>query len=154
PKVVLLPDNLFFVRSVPVAPDPALADESAQASDVAAQVELAIEAFAPFPLDGLYHGHYWVPGSDRALAFAAYRRRFTTDQTAEWNEAEVVLPTFAAVLGAKVEPATTAILANADGLTAVHWDGGPVPTAVWTRPVALDAPEEDRTKARDELLKR
>ena len=151
PRVALLPDALFFARPVPVAIDPALA-AAAQGAAVAEQIELALEAMAPFPLAQLYHGFYWVPGSDRALIFGAYRRRFTPEQTSAWAEAELVLPTFAVVLGAEVPPATTVVLSAPDGLTAVHWDGGRVPAAVAYRPVAPDATEEDRARARDELV--
>lgn len=147
PRVVLLPDGLFFIRAVPVGPqeDPL---------EVARQVELALESEAPFPLAQLYYGHYWVPGSPRALAFATYRRRLTPEQTAEWAGAGLVIPAFAAVLGGPVEPATTVILGTAEGLTAIHWPDGPVPSQARFHPLAPDATEEDRARARDELLRR
>src|SRR3954463_5404983 len=85
PKVVLLPDALFFSRAVPIA-------GGATAPEVAAQVELAIEAISPFPLPQLYYGWTWQPGADHAFAYAAYRRRFTSEQTATWTDAELVLP--------------------------------------------------------------
>src|SRR5580704_9999552 len=105
PRVVLLPDGLFFVRSIPV---PAAAD----ASGVAAEAALALEAASPFPPEQLYYGTFWVPGADRALIFAAYRRRITVEQTASWAGAELVIPAFAALLGGKVAPATTGVLAS------------------------------------------
>ena len=154
PRVVLLPDALFFVRAVPVSVDPA-ADALRQSAEAASQVELALEALAPFPVAQLYHGHHWVPGSDRALAFAAYRRRFTPEQSAEWADAELMLPAFACILGAEVTPATTVVLASPEGFTAVHWGvPGPVPTQVWFQSVPADAPEEDRAAARTALLRR
>lgn len=152
PRVILLSDALFFARPVPVAPDPAL-EAAGRAAAVAEQVDLALEAMAPFPLAHLYHGFFWVPGSDRALAFGAYRRRFTPEQTQAWAGAELVLPTFAAVLGADVPPATTVVLAAPEGLTAVHWDGGRVPAAVAYQPLARDATEEERGSARAGLLR-
>src|ERR1041384_3870408 len=103
PKVVLLPDGMFFTRTLPVA-------AGATAAEVAGQVELALEALSPFPLTQLYYGHFWKPGTDRAFAFAAYRRRFTTDQSTAWGSADLVLPTFASLFGAEVAPATTALL--------------------------------------------
>jgi hypothetical protein len=146
PKVALLPDGLFFVRAVPIA-------AGATASEAAAQAELALEAAAPFPLAQLFHGSYWLPGAERALVFAAYRRRFTAEQLAEWEGAELVLPAFAAVLGAPVEPATTLLLAAPEGLTAVHWETPGVPTQVRFEPLAPEATDEDRASAKECLLR-
>ena len=98
PRVALLSDALFFTRSVPVA-------KGATPAQAAAELELALEGISPFPLAQLYYGWFWVPGAERALVFASYRRRFTAEQTADWEQAELVLPTFAAVLGAEVDAA-------------------------------------------------
>src|SRR5262245_33866005 len=114
PKVALLPDALFFTRAVPIT-------AGATAAEAAAQIELALEAVSPFPLAQLYYGWFWQPGLEHAFVYAAYRRRFTSDQTAAWADAELVLPVSAALLGAAVSPASTMILATEDGLTAVHW---------------------------------
>lgn len=146
PKVVLLPDRLFFVRTVPIAP-------AATAAAAAEQAQLALEGLSPFPLPQLYHGTFWVPGAERALVFAAYRRRFTTDQTADWPDAELVLPQFAALIGRDMEPATTLLAPSADGLTAIHWDGGLGPSGVWFRPVAPEATDVERAALRAELLR-
>ena len=59
---------------------------------VAAQVELALEALAPFPLAQMYYGHFWKTGAANALVFAAYRKRFTAEQTEAWHDAEAVMP--------------------------------------------------------------
>lgn len=141
-----MPDAMFFTRAVPVTP-------GATAAEAACQVELALEAVSPFPLAQLYYGWFWVPGAESALVFAAYRRRFTTDQAAAWEGAELVLPSFGALLGAKVEPATTIILNGIDGLTAVYWDAPPVPAKVLFSPLDLEASEEERLGVRDELLR-
>lgn len=146
PKVAFLPDGLFFTRVVAVA-------SGATAAEAAAQVELALEGISPFPLAQLYYGWFWRPGVERALVFAAYRRRFTADQTAGWAGADLVLPAFAAVLGGAVEPATTVVLAAAEGFTAVHWDSGPVPGKILSRPVEPEASEDDRARVRDELIR-
>ncbi len=146
PKIALLPDALFFTRALPVA-------AGATAADAAAQVELALEAISPFPLAQLYYGWFWKPGAERAFVFASYRRRFTSEQAAAWQGAELVLPAFAAVMGAHVEPATTVILAAPEGMTAVHWDSGPVPVKVLCLPLTPEATDEDRTCARDELIR-
>jgi hypothetical protein len=146
PKVVLLPDGMFFNRSLPIAP-------GATAAEVTGQVELALEALSPFPLTQLYYGYFWQPGNERAFVFAAYRRRFTTEQTETWKGAALVLPTFAAVFGAEVAPATTIVLSAPDGLTAVHWTSSAGPAQVWFRPLAAEATDEDRARIREELLR-
>jgi hypothetical protein len=156
PKVAILPDGLFFTRALPVT-------VGATPAEAAAQVELALEAVSPFPLAQLYYGYYWTPGADHAFVFAAYRRRFTTDQAAAWAGAELVMPAFASLFGARVEPATTIVLASPEGLTAVHWAAGPVPTAVHFRPFPPAPTEEteealaqaaaQRARVREELLR-
>lgn len=145
PKVVLLPDALFFTRAVPIAPG------SAPAS-VAAQVELALETLSPFPPAQLYHGFYWEPGAERALIFAAYRRRFSSDQVAEWETAELVVPAFASLLGGEVKPDMTVLVPSEEGLTAIVWDSGPVPAKISFRPLPPEATDNDRARAREELL--
>ena len=97
PRVAVLPDAVFFSRPIPV---PAAATRP----EVVSQVGLALESFSPFPLAELYHGYYWPEGADRALAYAAYRRRFTVEQISEWSGAEFVIPAFAAFLGGRCGP--------------------------------------------------
>jgi hypothetical protein len=146
PRVALLPDAVFFSRSVSV---PA----SATRADVVAQVGLVLESLSPFPLSQLYFGYYWPAGADRALAFASYRRRFTAEQLSEWAGAERVMPAFAAILGCGAKPATTVILSSPEGLTAVHWDSEEVPSVVLHQTLAPDAPAEARAEARERLIK-
>lgn len=148
PNVVLVPDVLFFTRSVPIT-------AGATAAEAASQVELALEALAPFPLAQLYYGWFWAPGAETAFVFAAYRRRFTTDQVAQWDGAELVLPAFAATLQAEdLKPATTILIHSPEGVTAVHWDAPPVPSKVLFEPLPPEATEEQRAAARDALLRR
>jgi hypothetical protein len=146
PNVVLLPDALFFTRVVAVS-------EGATTAAAAAEIELALEAVSPFPLAQLYYGWFWKPGSRHALLFAAYRRRFTAEQTAAWAEAELVLPTFAALAGAEVPGATTIVLTAPEGLTAVHWEAPGVPSQVKFLPLAPEANEEERARLREDLLR-
>ncbi len=146
PKVALLPDALFFTRALPVT-------SGATPTEAATQIELGLEAVAPFPLAQLYYGWFWRPGAQHALVFAAYRRRFTTEQIAAWEGAELVLPAFGAVLGAQVEPATTVVLASDESLTAVHWATSDAPSSILTVPVALDATDEQRAQVREQLLR-
>lgn len=146
PNVTLLPDAMFFTRTVPVT-------AGATTAEAATQLELALEAISPFPLAQLYYGWFWQPGADRALVFAAYRRRFTTEQTGEWHGAELVIPTFATLFGLKVEPATTILLSSEAGVTAVHWDSGVVPAKVQFRPVEPEAGDDERARVREALVR-
>jgi hypothetical protein len=148
PRAVLLPDDQFFVRAVPVTP-------GASAADAAAEIALALEAMAPFPLAQMYHGHHHRPGARHALVFAAYRKRFPGDKTEAWAGAEVVLPAFAALLGAQVKSATTVILTTAATMTAIHWrDAADAPSAVLTRTLPPDdAGPRARDTLREELLR-
>ena len=144
PRVVVLPDAVFFSRSFEVPAD-------ASRAEVVSQVGLAMEALSPFPLAQLYHGFYRPAGAGRALAFASYRRRFTTDQMEPWASAELVLPAFAAMLGCTFPAGVTVILSAPEGLTAVRWGEGPVPLQVLHQPLAPDADDAARAKARDAL---
>ncbi|MDP3072035.1 MAG: hypothetical protein Q8N18_17215 [Opitutaceae bacterium] len=121
-------------------------------AEAAAQAELALESLAPFPLAQLYYGFFWMPGVDNALVFGAYRRRFTSEQTGEWGETELVIPGFAAALGAEVAPGTTLLLASAEAFTAVQWEKSPVPVRVFTETLAPDLSDDDRALARERLI--
>ena len=151
PKICLLPDALFFTREVSVTAD-------APAADVAALVELALESLAPFPIAQLYYGYYHPSGATAALVFAAYRRRVTAEQTDLWHEADLVLPTFAALLGAPLAPGTTLILTHPESLTALH-AAAEGPVQIFTTPLApttdeLPANEAALAAAKADLLRR
>lgn len=146
PRVALLPDHLFFIRLVPIA-------EGATEADVKSQVELALESLSPFPLAQLYYAHYWTPGARNALIYAAYRKRFTSDQVESWSDAEMVLPTFATFLTAEVQPATTILLTQDEGITALHWsDSTALPSAVIARGWNADTKPEEKQKIREHVL--
>ncbi|HXC02770.1 MAG TPA: hypothetical protein VNU49_08985 [Opitutaceae bacterium] len=146
PNVVVLPDALFFVRAISVA-------DGATPADLAAQAELALEALAPFPLTQLYYGFYHQPGTPLTLLYAAYRKRFTSEQTDAWAGADLVIPSFVALLGGEVKPATALLLATGDDLTLLHWTDGKMPQKISTHTFAPDTPEEERVKVRDEMLR-
>lgn len=146
PSVALLPDALFFSRAVPIT-------TGATAAEAMAQVELALEAISPFPLPQLYYGWCWVPGAAHAFVYAAYRRRFTADQVAAWQNAELVMPASATLFGASVEPATTVVLTQASEITAVHWETPSVPAKVLARAIDPEATAEVRAQMREELLR-
>ncbi len=147
-QVVLVPDALFFMRSVPVT-------EAATAAEVAAQAELAVESLAPFPIAQLYYGHLWQPGATHALIYAAYRKRFTADDVEQWAGAEAVLPSFVTVLNkdAAPAPATVVIVPGSMGFTGLYFaDASGVPTQVRVEPLLAEATDADRAAARDRLL--
>ncbi len=146
--VELLPDHRFFVRSVPLSRDP-------EAGSEREQIELALEAMAPFPLSQLYWGHWTRPSCDRALVFAAYKKRFPADVTETWPDAEWVAPRFAALLADRPpEPATTWILRSGEGLTALHFgDDSGVPTLVSSVELDDEASEREIEAAREGLIK-
>jgi hypothetical protein len=144
PRVVLLPDALFFVRAVPIA-------DATLPADLAAQAELALEGLTPFPLTQLYYGFYRPPGAPLALLYAAYRKRFTVEQSSAWAGADLVIPSFVALLGGEAKPATTLLLSTTDDLTALHWNSGPVPEKISTHTFVQDTPEEERARVRDEM---
>jgi len=147
PRVVLLPDHVFFVRSVPVT-------ESAVEAEISSQIELALEGLAPFPLTQMFYGYRWIPGAKNALVYACYRKRFSADETDAWEDADVVLPRFAAFLSAKVDAATTLVSADTEGLTAIHWSDEPgVPDAVIARTWPADTGEIERGRVREEVVR-
>lgn len=144
----MLPDQRFFVRSVAL-------DRDAESGPVREQLELALESMAPFSISQMLWGYWTAAGSDHALVFAAYRKRFTTEEVEAWEEAEWVGPRLAALLGqAKPEAATTWLIRTEDGLTAVHFgDDSGVPTLVKTAVVDEEAHASEWQKAEDDLLR-
>jgi len=143
PKVVLLPDSCFFVRSVGLDP---------QNADTAGQVELALEGLSPFPVPQLLHGRLTREPATRALIFAAYRRRFTADEVDAWALADWVAPCFAPLLHHRAEPGTTIMYPSPGYLTALHWDAEGFPARVAVVPVPDEAGEETRANLRASLL--
>ncbi|OIQ97104.1 hypothetical protein GALL_209290 [mine drainage metagenome] len=146
PQVVLLPDLFFFARSVPIetGPDAAKPQE---------QVELALEGLSPFPVAQLYHGALRCGSGASSLVFAAYRRRFPQEQVDQWAGADLVVPTFCALLGMSVEPSTTCVYCSDDSCTAVVWDSAAMPSRVLVRPLPDEATPEQRAEVRDALLR-
>ncbi len=146
-QVVRLPDSRFFVRTIAVAPQ-------STAAEVAAQVELALEASSPFPVSQLYHGTFWLVGESQALVYAAFRRRFTAEETDSWRDADLVIPEFASVLGLKPETGSTVLISSESSITGVHWgSGGAVPSRIVTEPVPTDATEEARAAVREAVIR-
>lgn len=115
PPLPLVRGDVFFTRRVPL-----LAAEPS-----APQIALAIEGLAPFPPEQLYHGHVVAQTGDSALVFAAFRRRFTADQTSAWDDAILVAPEFLPLLAARQEETHAALVWTHDGrVTALAWAAG------------------------------
>lgn len=130
---IFAPTDRFFLRLVPLAPD----------LPAPGQVELALEGLAPFPAAQLYWGCCVAPDRASALVYAAHRRRFSAEETAEWERADVVVPDLLALLGAAPATATILIHSGDNRLSGTAWAGSTNwPVAVHTRAYA-EAPTED-----------
>jgi hypothetical protein len=141
--VTLVPGERFFLKEVTL--DPAVG--------TAAQVELALEESSPFPLAQLYHGFVASPDGKLALAFAAYRRRFTAEDLAEWPAAPAVVPEFLALLGPPPAEPLVVLQVNAGGLVGVAWDGrASLPVAVMCK--SLPDPTETQQAEMTSQLRR
>jgi hypothetical protein len=91
PPLVLARGDAFFIRRVELTPgEPA-----------GPQVTLALEGTAPFPPEQLYFGHVRSADGAAALVFAAFRRRFSPEETESWPGAMLVVPEFAPLLAAR-----------------------------------------------------
>ncbi len=139
PALELARGDLFFTRRVSLVPD----------EPAGPQLALAIEALAPFPPEQLYHGH--VPGRDgaSALVFAAFRRRFSADQTAAWDSARLVTPEFIPLLAAREGDRAAAVLWIHDGRAcALVWRAGEdMPCTIIGRETAPEGAEAVLTAA-------
>ena len=147
-QIVRVADTLFFIRSVAMT-------AGANSAELAAQAELAIETLAPFPVAHLYYGHYWRPGADHALIYAAYRKRFTAEEVATWTNAEVVVPSFVTVLNstAAPAPATAMLVPGLSSVTGLYFaDASGVPTQVRVEPLPAEPTAADHAAARAAVL--
>jgi len=141
-QVVILSDAAFFVRVLPV---PA----ATPPEEVPGFVELALEGLSPFSVAQLCYGYFHTPGADRALVYAAYRRRFTVADAEVWAEADAVLPGLAVCLGLAPAGPRAVLLTGAEAVTAIGWDGrNTVPAVVSVNPVGADASPEEREAAK------
>ena len=68
-EAAMLPGNRFFVRRLAV-----------EGEDVPGQVNLALEAVSPFPLEQMLVGFVTSTDGQQVLAYAAHRRRFTAEE--------------------------------------------------------------------------
>lgn len=124
PPLLLARGDVFFTRRVPLVADTPTGD----------QIVLALEGMAPFPPDQLYYGH--LPSSDRssALVFAAFRRRFSAEETEEWSSAALVSAEFMALLVARPSGDGATLHLGDKRVTAIAWkQGEDLPTSVAVR---------------------
>jgi hypothetical protein len=130
PPLLLARGDAFFVRRVDLAAGEPLGP----------QVTLALEGMAPFPPEQLFFGHLPAPDGSAALVFAAFRRRFSAEETEGWDGAALVTAEFAPLLAARpaADGATTdgAVLhVGEQRVVALAWRAGlelPVATLVRT----------------------
>lgn len=119
---------------------------------VAAQVELALEVAAPFALEQLYHGYLPAPDGRGALVFATHRRLFPGEG---WPQAGVVLPVFAALLGAPPAGERVRLWQAPGGVVAAAWDGrSPLPVVVLARATEAGGEAASRQALLDDLTGR
>ena len=112
-EAAMLPGNRFFVRRLTV-----------EGEDVPGQVNLALEAISPFPLEQMLVGFVTSADGKQVLAYAAHRRRFTAEESFAWPEDCQVVPEFLALCGHR--PTTDAIIVHRgdERLTALAWKTG------------------------------
>lgn len=141
----LLPSDRFFIRTIALAPG----------ADTATQVALTLENLAPFPPAQLYYGWLRENRGDRALVFAAFRKRFSADEAAAWPDAVAVLPDFLAMVGRPPARPLIRVLTGPTGMVAVAWDGaGELPTLVLARETEPSTAEVQQAALLTELRER
>lgn len=118
---VLVAPESFFVRRVALD----------ATTDAAGQVEIALEAQAPFGVAQLYYGY--LPSTDgaQALVFATHRRLHAAEA---WDGACAVLPGFLALVGSAPGAAKLRVWSRPECIVAAAWDGaGELPAHVLAR---------------------
>jgi hypothetical protein len=140
-----VPSDRFFLRFVPLAPDLPALD----------QAGLTLEGLAPFPPAQLYWGCCVAPDRASALVYAAHRRRFTAEETADWERADLAVPDLLPLLGAAPKGPALLIHADETRLTGAAWPaGGAWPVAVHARAYTAAPTEQDRRQFAAELAAR
>lgn len=136
----------FFLRFVPLAPDLPALD----------QAGLAIEGLAPFPPAQLYWGCCIAPDRASALVYAAHRRRFTPEETADWERADLAVPDLLPLLGAAPAGPALLIVTGPTHLAGAAWTAGRSewPAAVHSRGYSAAPSEQERRQFAAELAAR
>ena len=109
----LLPGNRFFVRRLAL-----------DGPDVQTQVNLALEALSPFPLEQMLVGHLVSADGRAALIYAAHRRRFTPEESLAWPEDCQVVPEFLALCSHRPAAGGVVVHRGEERLTALAWVAG------------------------------
>ena len=112
-EAAMLPGNRFFVRRL-----------SVEGEDVPGQVNLALEAISPFPLEQMLVGFVMSADGKQALAYAAHRRRFTAEESFAWPEDCQVVPEFLALCGHRPAADGVVVHRGDERLTALAWKAG------------------------------
>ena len=112
-EAAMLPGNRFFVRRLSVEGD-----------DVPGQVNLALEAISPFPLEQMLVGFVTSADGKQVLAYAAHRRRFTAEESFAWPEDCQVVPEFLALCGHRPTADGIVVHRSNERLTALAWKAG------------------------------
>lgn len=112
-EAAMLPGNRFFVRRLTV-----------EGEDVPGQVNLALEAISPFPLEQMLVGFVTSADGKQALAYAAHRRRFTAEESFAWPEDCQVVPEFLALCGHRPAAGGIVVHRGDERLTALAWKAG------------------------------
>ncbi len=140
-----VPTDRFFLRFVPLAADLPALD----------QAGLALEGLAPFPPSQLNWGCFVAPDRASALVYAAHRRRFSPEETADWEHADLAVPDLLPLLGAAPTGAALVIRVTDTHLAGVAWAGGSSrPAAVHARALVAPPTDEDRRQFAAELAAR
>jgi len=112
-EAAMLPGNRFFVRRLTV-----------EGEDVPGQVNLALEAVSPFPLEQMLVGFVTSTDGKQVLAYAAHRRRFTAEESFAWPEDCQVVPEFLALCGHRAAADGVIVHRGEERLTALAWKAG------------------------------
>ena len=112
-EAAMLPGNRFFVRRLTV-----------EGEDVPGQVNLALEAISPFPLEQMLVGFVTSADGKQVLAYAAHRRRFTAEESFAWPEDCQVVPEFLALCGHRPTADDIIVHRGDERLTALAWKAG------------------------------
>jgi hypothetical protein len=142
PATIFVPAERFFVRVVPLAPD----------AEPEAQVEIALEGLAPFPLPQLFWGFVVAPDRGSALVYAAHRRRFSAEEIKSWQQAALVVPAFLALAGRPANVPAVLVHTGGPQLAGAAWRhaADQLPSLVMVRGYPAEpTPEERQAFAKD-----
>jgi hypothetical protein len=140
-----VPTDRFFLRFVPLASDLPALD----------QAGLALEGLAPFPPSQLNWGCFVAPDRASALVYAAHRRRFSPEEMADWERADLAVPDLLPLLGPAPAGPALVVRVTDTHLAGVAWSGGAgTPAAVQARALLAPSTEEERRQFAAELAAR